>query len=327
MKYRKLGKTDYSVSEIGFGAWGLGGQWGRQKDSHSRFALLKALELGVNFIDTAQAYGDGRSESVIGNVLREYGPGADSVMVATKIPPLPGHWPPLPQDACEARYPRDYLIRAVDASLKRLKREVIDLLQLHTWTRAWNQNPNCLGTLQQLRKQGKIRFIGISTPEQDQNSLIRLMERGLLDTVQVIYNIFDQEAAAQFLGTALEHNVGVIVRCALDEGSLTGKFNDTTTFAKGDWRKNYFRGERLKETLKHVKKVQKTVAEFPATGAGHLASVAVRFALKQRAVGTVITGIRNISQAAINCAISDEPALSDELCQALKQHHWRRYFW
>jgi aryl-alcohol dehydrogenase-like predicted oxidoreductase len=241
-------------------------------------------------------------------------------MVATKIPPLPGHWPPLPHDACEARYPNEYLIRAVDASLKRLKTEVIDLLQLHTWTRAWNQDPNCLDALQQLRKEGKIRFIGISTPEQDQNSLIRLMERGLLDTVQVIYNIFDQEAAAQFLDIALEHNVGVIVRCALDEGSLTGKFSENTTFGKGDWRKNYFRGERLKETLKHVKKVQKTVAEYPASGSCHLASVAVRFALKHRAVGTVITGIRNISQAEINCAISDEPVLADKLCVALRQH-------
>jgi len=189
MQYRTFGRMGWGVSEIGFGAWAIGGSWGEQQDSDSIAALHRALDLGVTFIDTAQGYGDGRSERLIGRVLRERGQraGTGSVKVATKIPPVDGHWPPFPDDDQDERYPAQYLRQGVERSLRDLDAERLDLVQLHTWTRAWNSYPAALETLRELQKEGKLDAIGISTPEQDQNSLIDLMRQGWLDGVQVIY--------------------------------------------------------------------------------------------------------------------------------------------
>lgn len=330
MKYRTFGRLDWKVSEIGFGAWAIGGDaWGEQKDEVSLAALHRALDLGVNFIDTAQVYGNGHSERLIGKVLRERKEkvGDGKIKVATKIPPKPGNWPPFPHESCEVRFPEDYLRERVEFSLKNLKAEVLDLVQLHTWTRAWNRNPSAVHVLQQLKKEGKILAVGISTPEHDQNSLIELMRNGLLDSVQVIYNIFEQEPAAEFLPAALENRVGVIVRVVFDEGSLTGKFTESTSFPKGDFRKNYFRGDRLTDTLKRVERIRKTIRKVDPAESDRLPSVALRFALKHPAVATVITGIRNIFQAEENCKASDESPLGDELYEALKKHNWQRAFW
>ncbi|MEJ2636590.1 MAG: aldo/keto reductase [Calditrichia bacterium] len=227
MKYRTFGRLDWKVSEIGFGAWAIGGDaWGEQKDEVSLAALHRALDLGVNFIDTAQVYGNGHSERLIGKVLRERKEkvGDGKIKVATKIPPKPGNWPPFPHESCEVRFPEDYLRERVEFSLKNLKAEVLDLVQLHTWTRAWNRNPSAVHVLQQLKKEGKILAVGISTPEHDQNSLIELMRNGLLDSVQVIYNIFEQEPAAEFLPAALEnnswHSSSILVRISLSMNSV-----------------------------------------------------------------------------------------------------------
>src|ERR1700722_14640925 len=232
MKYRTLGRTGLKVSEIGFGAWAIGGSWGKQSDDDSLDALRKALDLGVNFIDTAAGYGNGHSEQLIARVLKERG-GRDQVVVATKTPPAPGHWPPSPYCRAEERFGEKYLRENVEERLRNLGTDRIDVLQLHTWTRAWNENAAPLATLEKLRKEGKVRFFGISTPEQDQNCVVELMQRGLLDVVQVIYNIFQQEPAAQLLPVAQQANVGIIVRVAFDEGSLTGKFTAETKFANG----------------------------------------------------------------------------------------------
>lgn len=330
MKYRKFGKTDWKVSEIGFGAWAIGkSAWGKQEDSDSIQALHKSLDLGVNFIDTAQVYGNGHSEYLIGKVLKERGEkiGNGSVKIATKIPPTDGFWPPLPYDECHVRYSENYLRQRVEFSLKKLQAEVLDLVQLHTWTRAWNKHPTALEILRELKKEGKLLAIGISTPEHDQNSLIDLMKNGWLDAVQVIYNIFEQEPAAEFLPVAAENQVGVIVRVVFDEGSLTGKYHPDQTFPEGDFRRHYFKGERLKDTLHRVAEIKKTIAEKGNITYDNLISVAARFALKHPAVSTVIPGIRNIQQAEMNCSLSDLPPLSNELYNALKHHIWRRAFW
>lgn len=330
MQLRSFGKTNWQVSVIGFGAWAIGGNWGNQKDDESIAALNKALDLGVNFIDTAQGYGDGRSEEIIGKVLKErhLAGGGKSIKIATKIPPLmPGHWPPLAYEDIESRYPAKYLREAVETSLKRLKAETIDLMQLHTWTRAWNKNPTALHTLQELKKEGKIAAIGISTPEQDQNSLIDLIKNGLIDSAQVIYNIFEQEPAAELLDAAREHGAGIIVRCVLDEGALTGKFNKQTTFGPGDFRGIYFKGFRLGEVVERVEAIREEVKKYPQENAENMASVAVRFALKHPGVSTVITGIRTLSQAEQNTAVGDQLPLPAGLYKALQEHAWRRYFW
>ena len=325
MKYRSFGRLGWSVSTIGFGAWAIGGSWGPQADEDSVAALNAALDLGCNFIDTAQGYGDGKSERIIARVLKERRAThpSEQVYVATKIPPAPGAWPPGPHDRIEDRFPEQYLRERTERSLRDLQTDCLDLLQLHTWTRAWNRNPVALETLGKLKQEGKIRGIGISTPEHDQNSLVELMRNGWLDAVQVIYNIFEQEPAAELLPAAEENQVGIIVRVAFDEGSLTGKFTDQTTFAEGDFRKNYFAGDRLARTIQRVEKIRAAVGSAEPD----LATAALKFALKPSAVSTVIPGMRTPRQANLNCAVSDQPAMSDELEQTLRGHGWMRSFW
>ena len=321
MKYRIFGRLGWQVSEIGFGAWAIGGGWGAQKDEDSLAALHRALDLGVNFIDTALGYGNGRSEQLIGQVLKQRK--GERVYVATKIPPAPGPWPPSPYDRIEDRYPEAYLRRQLEQCLRNLDVECIDVLQLHTWTRAWNRNPVALEILRQFQKEGKILGIGISTPEHDQNALIDLMRGGWLDSAQVIYNIFEQEPQAEFFPAALENRVGVIVRVAFDEGALTGKWTTDTTFEPGDFRNNYFAGDWLARTLKRVAQVKEVVGDAEPD----LATAALKFALKPAAVSTVIPGMRNTRQAELNCGVSDQPAMSDELERKLRPFNWLRGFW
>ncbi|HEX9473308.1 MAG TPA: aldo/keto reductase [Steroidobacteraceae bacterium] len=322
MKYRSFGRLGWNVAEIGFGAWAVGGGWGNQSDEDSRVALHRALDLGCNFIDTAQGYGDGRSERIIAQVLKERH-GDQRVYVATKIPPAPGSWPPSPYDDIEARYSAAYLRQRLERSLRELRTECIDLLQLHTWTRAWNRNPTALATLRQFKQEGKVLAIGVSTPEHDQDSVLDLMRGGWVDSVQLIYNIFEQEPQAELLPAAVEHKVAVIVRVAFDEGALTGKLTPQTVFAEGDFRQRYFAGDRLQRTVDRVEAIRRTVGEREPD----LATAALKFALKPAAVSTVISGIRNTRQADMNLAVSAQAPMSDALEQDLRAHTWRRNFW
>lgn len=320
MRYRKLGRTGLDVSEIGFGAWAIGGSWGPQSEQDSVAALHHAIDLGVNFIDTAAGYGDGKSERIIGEVLKGR---SERVYVATKTPPLPGKWPPSPYCDVEERYPERYLRESVEERLRNLQTDCIDVLQLHTWTRAWNQNPKPLDVLMKLKDEGKIGAIGISTPEHDQNSLIDLMRRGYLDAVQVIYNIFEQEPAAELLPAAQESNVGVIVRVVFDEGVLTGKYTADSTFAADDFRTNYFAGDRLQRAVERVEAIKTVIADTGLT----MPQVALLFALAHPTVSTIIPGIRNIQQADANAAVSDMPPLDEALLHELREHYWLRAFW
>ncbi len=322
MKYRTFGRLGWQVSEIGFGAWAIGGTgWGKQGDAESVRALHQALDLGCNFIDTAQGYGDGHSEQIIGRVLKDRK--GERIYVATKIPPQPGNWPPSPYDKIEDRFSGDHLRKQVEISLRNLQADCIDLLQLHTWTRAWNRNPIALEILRALQQEGKLASIGISTPEHDQNSLVELMRGGWLDAVEVIYNIFEQEPAAEFLPVAQEHNVGVIVRVAFDEGSLTGKFTEQTKFSEGEFRNNYFAGDRLVRTVRRVEKIKATIGSAEPD----MATAALKFALKPAAVSTVIPGMRNERQAILNCGVSGQVAMSDALDIKLREHAWQRGLW
>jgi aryl-alcohol dehydrogenase-like predicted oxidoreductase len=326
MKYRTLGRLGWQVSEIGFGAWAIGGNWGQQSDADSLAALHRTFDLGCNFIDTAAGYGNGHSERLIGQVLKERkGKTADGrrIYVATKIPPAPGNWPPSPYDRIEERYPESYLRQQMEERLRNLGVECVDLIQLHTWTRAWNQNPIALHTLRILRQEGKLLGIGLSTPEHDPNSLVQLMRDGWLDTVQVIYNIFEQEPQAEFFPAAEANRVGVIVRVAFDEGALTGTLNAQTTFEEGDFRNNYFAGDRLARTVQRVARVKEALGNAEPD----LPTAALKFALKPRAVSTVIPGMRNVRQAEMNCAVSDLPPMTDEVEARLRPFNWLRSFW
>jgi aryl-alcohol dehydrogenase-like predicted oxidoreductase len=320
MRHRTLGRTGVPVAEIGFGAWAIGGGWGEQKESESIAALHRALDLGVDFIDTAAGYGNGRSERIIGEVLKGR---TETVFVATKTPPAPGPWPPTPYCRDEERYSETYLRENVEERLRNLGADRLDLLQLHTWTRAWNRNPRPFEILRKLQAEGKIRFIGISTPEHDQNGVIDLMRGGWVDAVQVIYNVFDQEPAAELLPVAQETNVGVVVRVVFDEGVLTGKYTKDSTFGEGDFRSNYFAGDRLERAVARAEKVRQEIEGSALT----LPQAALQFALAHPAVSTVIPGIRSVAQAEANCSVSDLAPMPEDLVLRLRRHAWRRALW
>jgi aryl-alcohol dehydrogenase-like predicted oxidoreductase len=321
MKYRTMGRTGYKVSEIGFGAWQIGGEsWGAQNDEDSIKALHTAIEKGVNFIDTAAEYGNGKSERIIGKFIKDVG---KRIYISTKTPPLPGPWPPLPYCIAEDRYPESYIRNNVNERLKNLGLDKLDILLLHTWTRAWNNDPTPLKILEKLKNEGKIENIGISTPEHDQNSVIDLMRNGLVDIVEVIYNIFEQEPAAELLSTAEKYNVGLIGRVPFDEGSLTGKYTINTVFEEGDFRHDYFLGDRLKETVERVEKVREDIKDTGLT----LPQAALLFVLNQPSISTVIPGMRNVNQAQINTAVSDMPPLPEDIVIKLRKHNWLRAYW
>ncbi|MGB7343492.1 MAG: aldo/keto reductase [Pirellulaceae bacterium] len=324
MQFRPLSANGPQVSEIGFGAWALGGQWGGQDDTDSIAALNQAIDSGVNFIDTAQGYGDGRSERVIAGVLRER---SEQVYVATKTPPDAGPWPPSPYCRWQDRYSAAYLRSNVNERLSNLGVDRIDLLQLHTWTRAWNDDPQPLLVLRQLRDEGKINLIGVSTPEQDQSCVIQLMRDGLVDVVQVIYNLFDQEAAAQILPVAAETGTGVIVRVAMDEGALTGKYDASHEFPEDDFRSSFFAGDRMERTAARVDAIRADVEKFGVAEQYSMADVALKFALARPEVSSVIAGMRNVEQVKMNTHCSDLKDLPETLLTQLRRHNWLRGVW
>ena len=323
MQTRQLSDGGPDVSELGFGGWALGGGWGQQSDRDSTAALNVAIERGVNLIDTAAVYGDGRSETLVANVLKDR---SEHVLVATKTPPSPGVWPPSPYCRWQDRYPAAYLRANIEDRLRNLRTERIDLLQLHTWTRAWNDDPQPLLVLRRMREQGKLNLIGVSTPEHDQNCVVQLMRDGLVDVVQVIFNLFDQEAAAQIFPVAAETGTGVIVRVALDEGSLTGKFSSDHCFAADDFRSRYFSGNRLQRTMDRVDQIATDVQSFGIDNLS-MADVSLKFALAHPAVSCVIVGMRDADQVKMNTQAVQKRNLPTELLEQLQRHNWRRGIW
>jgi aryl-alcohol dehydrogenase-like predicted oxidoreductase len=223
----------------------------------------------------------------------------------------------------EKRFSEEYLRKNIEKRLRFLQTDCIDILQLHTWTRAWNHDPKPLFTLQKLKEEGKIRFIGVSTPEDDQNCVIDMMRQGYIDTVQVIYNIFEQEPVAELLPEALKNNVGIIVRVVFDEGVLTGKYNADSTFPEEDFRNYYFAGDRLERAVKRVNRIKEKVEGLDL----NMAEVALKYGLSHDAVSTIIAGIRNVYQAEMNCAVSELPDLPEDLLINLRKDAWRRGFW
>src|ERR1700691_3444210 len=234
MKYRRLGRTDFEIGEVGYGAWGIGGtQWLGGTDDESLTALRRAIDLGLNFIDTALAYGAGHSERLVGQVVRDAG---RRIYVATKVPPKNQLWPARPGIGIEQVFPYDYILRSTERSLKNLGVETIDLLQLHVWNPEWIARDEWRRAFEELKRSGKVRFVGISINDYQPDSALEIIRTGLIDSVQVIYNIFDQSPARNLFPLTLEHNIGVIARVPLDEGGLSGKIDEKTVFPPGDFR-------------------------------------------------------------------------------------------
>jgi aryl-alcohol dehydrogenase-like predicted oxidoreductase len=320
MRYRPLGSTGLSVSEIGYGAWGIGGSmWiGAQEDESIR-ALHRAIELGVNFIDTARGYGE--SERIVGRVVREH-PGED-LYVATKVPPKNRIWPAPPGvDAAQA-FPGSHIRQSLETSLRASGLEAFDVLQFHVWSDEWVGQGDWLETVGALKKEGKIRFFGVSVNDYQPGNVLALIRAGHVDTVQVIYNVFHTEPEERLLPACDEHGVGVIVRVPLDEGGLTGRITAGTTFPDGDFRNNYFRGDRKAQVEHHVSALSSDLGIEP----GQVAEVALRYVLGGPAVSTVIVGMRSIANVERNAALSDGRALTPDQRAVAARHRWERNFY
>lgn len=317
---RPFGKTGWKISEIGFGCWGMGGGWGPRDDAAAKAAIQRALELGVDFFDTAWIYGEGQSEKLLGEGLL----GTDKpYRVATKVPAKTMDWPARPGLDIRKAFPADWIIECTEDSLKRLGMERVDLQQMHIWTDAWVDAAEWREAAARLKKQGKIKGFGVSVNDHEPDSALKLVATGEIDSVQVIYNIFDPSAQQRLFPLAREHGVAVIARVPFDEGSLSGKFTRETRFPKGDWRSGYFKGERLTETCERVEKLKSLLDKETPT----LSALALKFCLSHPAVSTVIPGMRRREHVEANCAVSDLPPLSSAKRALLKEHAWARNFY
>jgi aryl-alcohol dehydrogenase-like predicted oxidoreductase len=321
MQYRRLGRTGLAVSEIGYGAWGIGGtQWGGADDDESIEALNRAIDLGLNFVDTALAYGDGRSERLVGEVVRER---TETVYVATKVPPKNGIWPAPEGVPVDEVFPGAYVRECAERSRSNLGLETIDLLQLHVWQDDWVGPGDYLEAVDELRSAGTIRFFGVSINDHQPSNALRLIETDAADTVQVIYNAFDQSPEDELFPACREHDVGVIARVPLDEGGLTGRIGAGTEFGGDDHRAHYFRGDRLREVDERTRAI---VADLGIAD-DELAETALRFILSEPTVSTVIPGMRSIRNVERNIAVSDGRTLPDEQRDKLRAHRWVRNFY
>ncbi len=321
MKYRRLGKTGFRVSEIGFGAWGIGGSfWIGATDAESVAALHAAVDEGMNFIDTALVYGMGHSEKLVGQVVKAR---SERVYVATKVPPLNQHWPALPGDRLDDAFPPSHILECTEKSLRHLRLDCIDLQQLHVWRDEWMDDDRWLKALLRVKEDGKVRAIGVSINDHEPDSALRLVRSGLIDTVQVIYNIFDQSPARFLFPACREREVGVLARCPFDEGGLTGAITPDTTFPPGDWRNDYFKGDRRAQVAARVEKLTHCLGPEATT----LPELALRFCLANPTVSAVIPGIRTVQHARANAACSDGRRLSESLHLSLAQHAWERNFY
>jgi aryl-alcohol dehydrogenase-like predicted oxidoreductase len=320
MRYRKLGRTNFEVSEIGYGAWGIGGnQWLGGSDDESQRALRRAIDLGLNFIDTALAYGEGHSEKLTGQAVRDAG---RKIYVAT-VPPKNRLWPARPGIGIEKVFPYDYIMSCTAQSLRHLGLDAVDLQQLHVWNPEWLARDDWRRAFEDLKKKGMARAVGVSINDHQPDSAIELIETGLVDTVQVIYNIFDQSPERKLFPVCMERNIGVLARVPLDEGSLTGTISEETRFPKGDFREWYFRGDRKRQVVEHVDALKKDLEDVD----GALPEIALQFCLAHPAVSSVIPGMRRVKTVESSLSVPDRGALPDRVLEKLRRHAWERNFY
>ncbi len=316
MKYRRFGQTGWDLSEIGYGMWGMAG-WTGSEDAESLVSLQKSIDLGCNFFDTAWAYGDGHSEELLGKALRA-NPGK-KLYVATKVPPKNRRWPSRRDFSLDVSYPPEYVFEYLDRSLKNLGAESLDLIQYHTWEDKWLDDPRTVRTIEQLRASSKVRAVGISLNRWEPWNGIRAVKSGLIDAVQVIYNIFDQNPEDELFPACRVHNVGVIARVPFDEGSLTGTLTMDSNWPANDWRSTYFVPENLRPSVEHADALK------PLIPAGsNMAEMALRFILNNRDVATIIPGMRKQRHVDENIAAGDKGPLAAALHAELRKHRWDR---
>ncbi len=316
MRYRVLGRTGIQVSEVGHGLWGMGG-WSGSNDKESLAALQLSLDAGCNFYDSAWAYGDGKSDSLLGQLIRKNPD--KKIYAASKIPPKNLQWPGRAENKLKQVFPHDHVLSHAEKIRKNLGVETIDLLQYHVWDDSWTDDPEFRETVAELKRRKLAAHFGLSLNRWEPANGIRAIRTGLVDAVQVIYNIFDQSPEDDLLPLCRELKVGVIARVPLDEGSLTGNLTAETRFPKGDWRARYFGPDNLGPTLQRIEKLRAIVP-----GGMPLAEMALRFILSHGAVSNTIVGMRKPQHVLANTQASDKGPLPPALLAQLKEHRWDR---
>ncbi len=316
MKYRRFGRTAWQVSEVGYGMWGMAG-WKDSNDQESMEALQSAVDLGCNFFDTAWAYGDGKSEKMLGALVRANP--SKRLYTATKVPPKNLRWPSRREYTLDDCFPPDHIEKYVESSLKNAGLDSFDLMQLHVWEDQWLKDDRWCRTLDGLRRRGLVRAIGISVNRWESWNGVETVRSGLVDAVQVIYNIFDQTAEDELFPACRERDVAVIARVPFDEGSLTGHLTLQSRWPEGDWRATYFVPGNLKATVERVERLK------PVVPAGlTLPEMALRFILGHPAVSTIIPGMRKARHVEMNVAASHAGPLPASLLAELHRHRWDR---
>lgn len=316
MKYRRLGRTAIPVSDIGYGLWGMSG-WSGSDDRESLDSLQLAVDLGCNFFDTAWAYGNGKSDGLLGQIISK---NKDKrLYAASKIPPMNNQWPALPTYKYSDVFPPEHVFKHARLIREKLSVDKIDVLQFHVWDDGWAREPQFRETVEKLKTDGWINWFGLSLNRWEPENGIEAIRTGLVDVIQVIYNIFDQAPEDKLFPLCKEMNIGVIARVPLDEGSLGGKFTAETKFPKKDWRSRYFGPENLANTLPRVEALKKILSDGMS-----LPEMSLRFAVSNPVVGTTIIGMRKPDHVKENIATSDAGSLSLELLAKLKSHRWDR---
>jgi aryl-alcohol dehydrogenase-like predicted oxidoreductase len=313
---RRFGRTGWQVSEVGYGMWGMGG-WTGSDDAESLRALHRAIELGCTFFDTAWVYGTGRSEKLLGQAIASHP--NQKLIVATKIPPKNMQWPARDTARIEDAYPPDHIRAFTEKSLDNLGVDVIDLQQFHVWSDTWAEDEGWKRAIDDLRTSGLVRNVGISVNRWQPTNVIRALQTGLIDSVQVAHNIFDQAPEDELFPYCQQHDIAVISRVPFDEGSLTGTLTKDSRWPDGDYRNLYFTAETLPETLARVERLEQLVP----TGMD-LPELALRFILAHPAVSTVIPGMRRPAHVERNLTASDGERLPPRLMEALRAHRWDR---
>jgi aryl-alcohol dehydrogenase-like predicted oxidoreductase len=316
MKYRTFGKTGWSVSEIGYGMWGLA-SWTGAEQKEVEAALDLAVNRGCNFFDTAWAYAEGQSEKFAQNMIKRHA--EKRLHIATKIPPKNFTWPSKRSFTLEECFPPEHIVEYTEKSLKNLGVDTIDLQQFHVWEDSWAEDDRWKEALRKLKEQGKIRAAGVSVNRWEPDNCLQTLKTGHIDAVQVIYNIFDQAPEDRLFPLCSELNIAVIARVPFDEGTLTGNLTLESTWPENDWRSSYFVPENLQSSVEHADKLKPLVPENMT-----MAEMALRFILCNGSVSTIIPGMRTTNHVISNIATSDGKGLERDLLEELRKHRWDR---
>lgn len=316
MNYRRFGRTNWQVSEIGYGMWGLAG-WKETDAVEVDEALALSAELGCNFYDTAWGYGAGKSEQILGKLMKQHA--GKRLYLATKIPPKNFKWPSKATYTLEECFPASHIIEYTEKSLKNLNVECIDLQQFHVWEDSWAHHDDWKSAIEKLKADGKVKHVGISVNRWEPDNVLKTLETGLIDAVQVIYNIFDQNPEDNLFPLCRKLDIGVIARVPFDEGTLTGMLTKDTVFPEGDWRATYFVPVNLNSSVDHADALRPLIPQGMT-----MAEMALRFILINDDVHTIIPGMRKVRNVKSNIATSDGRKLEKALELKLKNHRWDR---